>query len=90
MSVRDTVNEWFRQRLATGALGRDTEAYNQVVAALPELIEQLEPGADPAPVATADTPADTGTEKPSVKGQKPAAADPSTPGAPGGDTPTSA
>jgi hypothetical protein len=41
MSRADTVNTWFRERLATGALARDTPAYNQVAAALPDLIGRL-------------------------------------------------
>ncbi len=42
MSNADIVNEWFRERLACGALGRDTDAYNQVRTALPELIQRLD------------------------------------------------
>ena len=47
----ETVNEWFREHLATGALGRATDAYNQVVTALPALIKRLESGAPGAPAA---------------------------------------
>ncbi|MDE1914741.1 MAG: hypothetical protein KGJ57_17420 [Sphingomonadales bacterium] len=48
ITTADTVNSWFRERLATGAIARSTEAYNQAVAALPDLIARLTP-ADPAP-----------------------------------------
>ena len=50
MTPSDIVNDWFRERLACGALARDTEAYNQVAAALPDLIGRLAPPApQPAP-----------------------------------------
>lgn len=43
MSKADIVNSWFTQRLGcSGPLARDTEAYNQVVGALPDLIGQLD------------------------------------------------
>ena len=45
MNTADTVNEWFREHLQCGALARDTEAYNQVVAVLPVLIAQIGPPA---------------------------------------------
>lgn len=48
MSVRDTINDWFRTRLASGPLARDTEAYNQVMGALPDLIARLDPADAPA------------------------------------------
>lgn len=54
MSVRDTINEWFRTHLASGPLARDTEAYNQVRGALPDLIAQLDPS-DVAPVPEPET-----------------------------------
>jgi len=38
----DTVNEWVRTKLAGGALARNTEAYNQVMGALPALIASLD------------------------------------------------
>lgn len=47
-SIADTVNSWFAQRLACGALARDTEAYNQAHAALPDLIARLDPEYEPA------------------------------------------
>ncbi|CAN5577077.1 hypothetical protein BH10PSE14_BH10PSE14_06750 [soil metagenome] len=64
MSTADIVNTWFAERVACGAIARDTEAYNQAVAALPDLIERLAepasadaaaggestPTADPAPM----------------------------------------
>ncbi len=56
MSVRDTINTWARERLSGGALARDTEAYNQVHGALPELIEILggdDPSADQDPARPA-------------------------------------
>ena len=65
MSTADTVNDWFRERCANGALGRDTEAYNQVVTALPDLIARLDP---PAPAA------DPPPAKPAAKASKPDAA----------------
>ena len=61
MSTADLINDWFRERCAGGALGRDTEAYNQVVAALPDLIARLDP---PAPAAD-----------PAAKGAKPSKPD---------------
>ena len=51
----DLVNDWFRERLASGALARNTEAYNQVSGALPGLIALL----DAADTALAPTPAPT-------------------------------
>jgi hypothetical protein len=53
MSIADIVNTWHREQLAGGPLARATEAYNQVLAALPELIARLEP-----PVANAVRPAE--------------------------------
>lgn len=41
MSTADAVNEWFRERLACGPIARDTDAYNQAFAALPDLIARL-------------------------------------------------
>jgi hypothetical protein len=72
MSVRDTVNEWFRTRLASGPVARDTEAYNQVVGALPALIAQLDP---------AEVPVEVEPDKP-TKGAKPTPVDPPAPSAP--------
>ena len=46
MTTTDIVNSWFRDRIASGAVARDTEAYNQVHAALPDLIGRLAPAAD--------------------------------------------
>ena len=58
MLVADTVNEWFRQRLAGGALAQHTPAYNQVVEALPALISALQGGpvGEPAPAEAAVEP----------------------------------
>ena len=57
-ATADIVNEWFRERIATGAIGRHTEAYNQASAALPDLIARLAAApvdtAAPADAATAD------------------------------------
>lgn len=46
----DIVNGWFTDRLAGGPLARDTLAYNQVVNALPDLIERL--GASAAQISS--------------------------------------
>jgi hypothetical protein len=87
MSVRDTVNNWFGQRLACGALARDTEAYNQVAAALPELIAQLDPTDAPAPIDATDAAAEPPADKTSAKGAK--ASDATlTPAAPANPLPT--
>ncbi len=57
--ISDTVNTWFAERLATGAIARNTEAYNQAVAALPDLIARLggttsnDAPAAPAPATSA-------------------------------------
>jgi len=56
MSTTDTINDWFRERIACGAVARDTEAYAQVLGALPDLVARLdppapEPAAYPAPKA---------------------------------------
>jgi hypothetical protein len=51
MSTADTVRAWFSERLANGPLARDTAAYNQVFAAIPDLIARLDPA--PAPIKTA-------------------------------------
>lgn len=48
MQTADTVNSWFRDRLSSGPIARDTEAYNQLVEALPDLVTRL----TPAPAAT--------------------------------------
>jgi len=42
MSTADIVNEWFRERLSSGPLGRSTDAHNQVVGVLPALIAALD------------------------------------------------
>jgi len=55
MSKADLVNEWFRQSLSGGPLARDTEAYNQVVGALPGLIAKLD-ASPPAPIPIAEAP----------------------------------
>lgn len=52
MSVADIVNTWFTENCAGGPLARDTEAYNQVVGALPDLIARLSPSAPDAPADT--------------------------------------
>jgi len=49
MTPAEIVNAWFQERLRGGPLGRDTEAFNQVNAALPDLIARLTPPAAPAP-----------------------------------------
>ena len=52
MPVTDIVNAWFRDTCAGGPLARDTEAYNQVITALPDLIARLSPPTtEPAPLA---------------------------------------
>lgn len=61
MSKADIVHSWFAQRLgSSGPLSRDTDAYNQVVDALPDLIAQLDgldaPAADPADDTTPTPP----------------------------------
>jgi hypothetical protein len=69
MTIPEIVNSWFAS-LNGGALGRATEAYNQVAAAIPDLIGRLG-GAPPEPEpqseaepqlvpaeAVADTPAE--------------------------------
>jgi hypothetical protein len=56
MSTADIINSWFRDRCAGGPLGRDTEAYNQVAEALPDLIARVEAAAPAAaPVTEAKT-----------------------------------
>lgn len=50
-SAANVVNTWFSERLASGALARDTPAYNQVVSALPDLISRLAPPSVPDTVA---------------------------------------
>lgn len=61
MPIADTVNGWFAERLQGGPLARDTEAYNQVVSALPDLIARLTPAPSaPSPTSDAST-ADSGT-----------------------------
>lgn len=51
MPVADIVKSWFTENCAGGPLARDTEAYNQVVGALPDLIARLTDAApaDPKP-----------------------------------------
>ncbi len=61
MSATEIVNDWFNDRLRAGALGRDTEAYNQVRAALPDLIARLTP--EP-PAVTVPPPAPAATPQP--------------------------
>jgi hypothetical protein len=53
MSKADIVNAWFNERMRGGALARDTDAYNQVVAAIPDLIARLDAADAPAPAAAA-------------------------------------
>ena len=45
MTTADIVNTWFRECIACGAIARDTPAYNQAVAALPDLLVRLDPAA---------------------------------------------
>jgi len=65
MPIADLINTWFAERIACGAIGRDTDAYNQALAAKNDLIALLDPPApapatnsvaqpatDPAPPAT--------------------------------------
>jgi hypothetical protein len=54
MPNADIVNGWYRERLCSGPLARDTEAYNQVVAALPDLIARLD--AAEAPLVAPEPP----------------------------------
>ena len=49
MPITDIVNTWFAENCAGGPLARDTEAYNQVVGALPDLIARLTAAAPAAP-----------------------------------------
>jgi hypothetical protein len=56
MTPQEIVNAWFGERLANGPLARDTEAYNQVYAALPDLVSRLTPAA-PAPIPAPPPPA---------------------------------
>ena len=49
MSIADIVNTWFTENCAGGPLARDTEAYNQVVTALPDLTARLTAAAPEAP-----------------------------------------
>ena len=56
MSIKDTVFAWFNDRLANGAIARDTEAYNQAFTALNDLVARLDP---PAPEPTPEPPADS-------------------------------
>ncbi len=51
--IADTVNAWFAARLACGAIARDTDAYNQALAALPDLVARLT--GTPAEQAAADS-----------------------------------
>lgn len=54
-TIPETVHAWFGERLANGAIARNTEAYNQAVAALPDLIARLDPEAAlPTPTPTPD------------------------------------
>lgn len=55
MPIADIVNTWFRDTCTNGPLARDTEAYNQVVTALPDLIARLGDQPSPAP-APAENP----------------------------------
>ena len=56
MTISDTVHEWFRQRFSSGPIARDTEARNQLFAALPDLIAALDPAPE-APEPAPDKPA---------------------------------
>lgn len=51
MSITDIVNTWFTESCGGGPLARDTEAYNQVVTALPDLIARLTAAAAASPAA---------------------------------------
>ena len=58
MSIADIVNTWARERLATGAIARDTDAYNQVFSAVPDLITMLESASETPAEAPAEAPAE--------------------------------
>jgi hypothetical protein len=51
MPFTDIVNTWFTESCGGGPLARDTEAYNQVVAALPDLVARLAAAAPASPAA---------------------------------------
>ena len=74
-NIADIVDTWFAQRLACGPVAHNTEAYNQVTAALPDLIAALSPAAAPAPAApvTALTDAATTTSDAPAPAAKPGA-----------------
>lgn len=46
--IRETIDKWFRDNLATGPLARQTDCYNQVHAAVNKLKDQLAPPASDA------------------------------------------
>jgi hypothetical protein len=74
MSNADIVNSWFAARISSGAVGRNTEAYNQVVEALPDLIASLDGAAAPVTPASAATSATTAqTDSASTVSPDPAA-----------------
>ena len=49
IDINAAVDTWFNTYLRNGAIARDTEAYNQVFAALPALKSALTPPSEPAP-----------------------------------------
>ena len=71
ISCADIVNEWFRERIAAGAIARNTEAYNQASQALPVLIKRLDDAAAPAPgsalAASASAPETASAATPTAK-----------------------
>ena len=76
LSTADIVNTWFVQNLASGPLGRSTDAYNQVHGALPALIAALDAAAAPAPDAASAPAPDATPPAPRGKATAAAPADP--------------
>lgn len=66
MSAREIVHAWFQERLASGRIARDTDSYNQVFGALPDLIARLDPSEAPAAPAPEAGPEKV-AEKPAVE-----------------------
>lgn len=65
MDVDQIVKQWFHERIATGAIARDTAAYNQAHAALPDLLTRLHGAAEAPPAGEPEAPAQEAAEKPS-------------------------
>lgn len=68
MDIRETVNTWAAERLRGGPLATFTPAYNQVHAALPDLIARLGGGApaEPEPEPSPEAAPDAAAEAPEV------------------------